>query len=233
MSDIARSETPKVFLLEDHAIVREGVAALLTDAGIEVVGQSDRVEGTLDAIEASGATVAVLDIALPDGSGIEVCRDVRAKLPDVKCLILTSSTEEMALFDAVIAGASGFLLKQINGMDMVAAILDVAGGKSLIDPTLVGHVFDRLRESLNRPKSALIDDQTAELTEREREIALLIAEGLTNRQIGKRLFIAEKTVRNNVTGLLRKLNMTSRNEVIAAVYAKEADVDEWPKGDWV
>ena len=110
MSDIARSETPKVFLLEDHAIVREGVAALLTDAGIEVVGQSDRVEGTLDAIEASGATVAVLDIALPDGSGIEVCRDVRSKLPDVKCLTLTSSPEKTSRFEAHIARPSASYL---------------------------------------------------------------------------------------------------------------------------
>jgi DNA-binding NarL/FixJ family response regulator len=194
------------------------VAALLTDSGIEVVGQAERVEGVLGAIETSGANVAILDISLPDGNGIEVCRDIRANLPNVRCIMLTSSTAEMALFDSVIAGASGFLLKQISGTDMVAAVHAVADGQSLIDPSLVGNVFDRLRDSLREPAIAAQVD----LTERENQIALLIAEGLTNRQIGQRLFIAEKTVRNNITGLLRKLNMSSRSEVIAAVFRDAA-----------
>lgn len=221
MNGVAGSAEPSVFLLEDHAIVREGVAALLTDSGIDVVGQAERVEGVLWAIEESGANVAILDISLPDGNGIEVCRDIRAKLPDVRCIMLTSSTAEMALFDSVIAGASGFLLKQISGTDMVAAVHAVAAGQSLIDPSLVGHVFDRLRDSLREPTLSA----QVQLTERETQIALLIAEGLTNRQIGQRLFIAEKTVRNNITGLLRKLNMSSRAEVIAKVFRETSNRD--------
>jgi two-component system response regulator DevR len=221
VNGVAGSGEPRVFLLEDHAIVREGVAALLTDSGIEVVGQAERVEGVLWAIEESGANVAILDISLPDGNGIEVCRDIRAKLPDVRCIMLTSSTAEMALFDSVIAGASGFLLKQISGTDMVAAVHAVAAGQSLIDPSLVGHVFDRLRDSLREPTLSA----QVQLTERETQIALLIAEGLTNRQIGQRLFIAEKTVRNNITGLLRKLNMSSRAEVIAKVFRETSNRD--------
>ena len=153
-----------------------------------------------------------------------MCRDIRAKLPDVRCIMLTSSTAEMALFDSVIAGASGFLLKQISGTDMVAAVHAVAAGQSLIDPSLVGHVFDRLRDSLREPTLSA----QVQLTERETQIALLIAEGLTNRQIGQRLFIAEKTVRNNITGLLRKLNMSSRAEVIAKVF-RETSNREMPR----
>lgn len=207
----------KVFLLEDHAIVRDGLVALLEDAGFVVVGTADVVEGTVEKILDAAPDVAVLDISLPDGSGIDVCRAVVQDHEGPKCLVLTSASDEMALFDAVSAGASGFLLKQIGGNDLIDAIEQLQAGRSLIDPTLVGRVVDRLRDTLDR-------DSTSPLTDRERQIAALIAEGCSNKEIGRQLFLAEKTVRNNITMLLRKLDMRSRHDVMAAVLAGNLSV---------
>ena len=203
-------ETPlRVFLLEDHAIVREGLLALLEQSGIDVCGWSDVAGGAAEQIDSLAPDVAVLDVTLPDGSGIEVCREVQSLPNRVKCVMLTSSTQESALFDAIIAGANGYLLKQIGTVDLVDALHQVADGQPLIDPSLVGRVFDQLRHSLGHRG-------TDGLTEREVEIANLICEGMTNREIASRLFIAEKTVRNNVTALLRKLGMHRRSEIAAA-----------------
>jgi two-component system response regulator DevR len=204
----------KVFLLDDHEIVRRGIADLLaTEPGISVVGEAGTATQALARIPAVRPDVAVLDARLPDGSGIDVCRDIRSAHPEVRCLILTSYDDNDAIFAAVMAGASGYLLKQIRGTSLVDAVRQVADGKSLLDPAVTERLLTRLREGAPR------DDRMASLTEREREILALIADGLTNKQIGERLFLAEKTVKNYVSGLLAKLGMQRRTQ--AAVYGAE------------
>ena len=204
----------RVFLLDDHEIVRRGIAELFEpEAGIAVVGEAGTAAEALRRIPAVRPDVAVLDARLPDGSGIDVCRDIRSAHPEVRCLILTSYDDNDAIFAAVMAGASGYLLKQIRGTSLVEAVRQVAAGKSLLDPTVTERLLARLREGAPR------DDRLASLTEREREILSLIADGLTNRQIGERLFLAEKTVKNYVSGVLAKLGMQRRTQ--AAVYGAE------------
>ncbi len=201
----------RVFLLDDHEIVRRGIADLLeTEPDITVVGEAGTAAEALRRIPAVQPDVAVLDARLSDGSGIDVCRDIRSSQPSVRCVILTSYDDEDAIFAAVMAGASGYLLKQIRGTSLVDAIRQVAAGKSLLDPSVTERLLARLREGHPR------DERLASLTEREREILNLIAEGLTNRQIGERLFLAEKTVKNYVSGLLAKLGLQRRTQ--AAVY---------------
>ena len=200
-----------VFLLDDHEIVRKGVRDLLeAEEDITVVGEAGTAAEALRRIPAVQPDVAVLDARLPDGSGIDVCRDIRSSQPSVRCLILTSYDDEDAIFAAVMAGASGYLLKQIRGNSLVDAIRQVAAGKSLLDPSVTERLLARLRDGQPR------DERLASLTEREREILDLIAEGLTNRQIGERLFLAEKTVKNYVSALLAKLGLQRRTQ--AAVY---------------
>jgi two-component system response regulator DevR len=204
----------RVFLLDDHEIVRRGLADLLeTEVGISVVGEAGTSAEALNRIPAARPDVAVLDARLPDGSGIDVCRDIRSSMPDVRCLILTSYDDNDAVFAAVMAGAAGYLLKEIRGSSLVDAIRQVAAGKSLLDPSVTERLLTRLRDG--EPK----DKMLASLSEREREILGLITEGLTNRQIGERLFLAEKTVKNYVSGLLAKLGMQRRTQ--AAVYGAE------------
>jgi len=204
----------RVFLLDDHEIVRRGIADLLeAEPGITVVGEAGTAGEALRRIPAAQPDVAVLDARLPDGSGIDVCRDIRSTLPSVRCLILTSYDDEDAVFAAVMAGASGYLLKQIRGTSLVDAIRQVAAGKSLLDPAVTERLLIRLREGTPR------DERLASLTDREREILALIADGLTNKEIGERLFLAEKTVKNYVSGLLAKLGMQRRTQ--AAVYGAE------------
>jgi two-component system, NarL family, response regulator DevR len=204
----------RVFLLDDHEIVRRGIADLLAaEAGISVVGEAGTAAQALARIPAVRPDVAVLDARLPDGSGIDVCRDIRSAHPAVRCLILTSYDDNDAIFAAVMAGAAGYLLKQIRGTSLVDAVRQVAAGKSLLDPAVTERLLTRLREGAPR------DDRLASLTEREREILALIADGLTNKQIGERLFLAEKTVKNYVSGLLAKLGMQRRTQ--AAVYGAE------------
>ena len=202
----------RVFLLDDHEVVRHGLRALLESAGdIVVVGESGLAAEATARIPALRADVAVLDARLPDGSGIEVCRAVRAVDPSIKALILTSYDDDEALFAAILAGAAGYLLKQVGGNDLLDAVRRVAGGQSLIDPSLTARVLDRLR---NGPAE---HQELATLTEQERKILMLIAEGLTNRQIGERLFLAEKTVKNYVSSILSKLGLERRTQ--AAVLA--------------
>jgi two-component system response regulator DevR len=203
-----------VFLLDDHEVVRRGLADMLEAAhGFRVVGEAGTAAEALARIPAARPDVAVLDARLPDGSGIDVCRDIRSALPEVRCLILTSYDDEDAVFAAVMAGAAGYLLKEIRGSSLIDAIRQVAEGKTLLDPAVTARLIARLRDG--EPK----DERLASLTVRERDVLLLIADGLTNRQIGERLFLAEKTVKNYVSGLLAKLGMERRTQ--AAVYGAE------------
>jgi DNA-binding NarL/FixJ family response regulator len=209
---MSASERIRVFLLDDHEVVRQGLRALLEAAGdIEVVGESGSAAEAAARIPALHPHVAVLDGRLPDGSGIEVCRQVRAVDPTIRALILTSYDDDEALFAAIMAGASGYVLKEIKGSDLVRAVRQVAAGNSLIDPALTARVLDRVR---NGPATA---PELAELTEQELKLLALIAEGLTNRQIGERMFLAEKTVKNYVSSILAKLGLERRTQ--AAVLA--------------
>ena len=200
-----------VFLLDDHEVVRRGVRDLLeAEPDIEVVGEAGTAASALARIPALRPDVAVLDVRLPDGDGVSVCREIRSRMPEVACLMLTSFGDDDALFDAIMAGAAGYVLKQIRGTDLVGAVRTVASGQSLLDSQAAG----RLMASLRQPAKA---DPLAGLTPQERRILELIGEGLTNRQIGERLFLAEKTVKNYISGLFAKLGMERRTQ--AAAYA--------------
>ena len=201
-----------VYLLDDHELTRRGIRDLLERApGIEVVGESGLAREAARRIPELRPDVAVLDARLPDGSGVEVCRDVRSVAPEVAVLILTSYDDDEALFAAIMAGASGYLLKQVRGEDFVATVRRVAAGQSMLDPAVTSHVLDRLR---NGPPP---DPVTQQLTPKELRVLDLIGEGLTNRQIGSRLGLAEKTVKNHVSALLAKLGVDSRTQ--AAIIA--------------
>ncbi|MGO0575325.1 response regulator [Ornithinimicrobium panacihumi] len=199
--------TIRVYLLDDHELVRRGLHDLLSaEPDLEIVGESgSAVEATRQIVELA-PDVAVLDGRLPDGSGVEVCRDVRAENPAIRALILTSYDDDEALFAAIMAGADGYVLKQIAGTDLVDGIRSIAGGRSLLDPSLVTKVMDRLRRG--DPEA----DRLALLTDQERRILELISEGMTNRQIAQSLFLAEKTVKNYVTSLLAKLGLERRTQ---------------------
>jgi DNA-binding NarL/FixJ family response regulator len=205
--------TISVFLLDDHEIVRRGIAQLLeSEDDIQVVGEAGTAAQAMARIPALRPDVAILDVRLPDGDGVSVCRDIRSAVdPAPACLMLTSYSDDEALFGAIMAGAAGYLLKQVGGSDLVDAVRRVADGQSLIDPTLTARVLERLR---NGPAD---HDELAALTEQEHRILVLIAEGLTNRQIGERLFLAEKTIKNYVSNLLSKLGLERRTQ--AAVFA--------------
>ncbi len=205
----------EVFLLDDHEIVRRGVRELLeSDPGIVVTGEASTAAEALSRIPAVRPHVAVLDVRLPDGSGVEVCRDIRSHDPNIACLMLTSFSDDDALFDAIMAGAAGYVLKQIRGNDLIAAVRKVAHGESLLDPTITAKVLHRLRNPAEE------DERLAKLTPQERKILDLIAEGATNRQIGNEMHLAEKTVKNYVSNMLLKLGMSRRTE--AAVFAVKA-----------
>ncbi|MCW2832051.1 MAG: devR 1 [Nocardioides sp.] len=203
----------RVFLLDDHDVVREGLRFMLERHGFEVVGESATAAEATARIPALHPDVAVLDARLPDGSGIEVCRAVRSIDPKIQVLILTSYDDDEALFAAIMAGASGYVLKDIKGGDLVGAIQQVAAGNSLIDPTLTARVLERVR---NGPSTA---PELAQLTEQELKLLGYIAEGMTNRQIGERMFLAEKTVKNYVSSILAKLGVERRTQ--AAVLASK------------
>ena len=204
----------RVFLLDDHEVVRQGLRALLESTGdIEVVGESGSAVEATSRIPALHPDVAVLDARLPDGSGIEVCRSVRAVDPTIGALILTSYDDDEALFAAIMAGAAGYVLKEIRGNDLVEAIRQVAAGNSLIDPALTAKVLERVR---NPPATA---PELAQLTEQEIKLLGYIAEGMTNRQIGEQMFLAEKTVKNYVSSILAKLGLERRTQ--AAVLASK------------
>jgi DNA-binding NarL/FixJ family response regulator len=201
----------RVVLVDNHEIVRRGLKELLQDEGFDVVGEAGNAADALIRVRALRPDVAILDARLPDGSGIDVCRDVRSADPSIACLILTSYDDDDELFAAIMAGAAGYVLKQLHGTDLVDAIRRVAAGQSLLDPAMTTRVLDRLREGPRR------DPRLASLTEQERRVLDLVAEGLTNRQIGTRLGLAEKTVKNYVSSLLAKLGLASRTQ--AAIYA--------------
>jgi DNA-binding NarL/FixJ family response regulator len=208
--------TISVFLLDDHEIVRRGIAQLLTaEDDIEVVGEAGTAAQALARMPALRPDVAILDVRLPDGDGVTVCRDVRSALtPPPACLMLTSYSDDEALFGAIMAGASGYLLKQVAGTDLVGAVRTLAAGGSLLDPKATQVVLERLRKGAE-PE----DPRFASLSPQEKRILELIADGLTNRQIGAEMYLAEKTVKNYVSSLLHKLGMSRRTE--AAVYATE------------
>jgi DNA-binding NarL/FixJ family response regulator len=204
--------TIRVFLLDDHELVRRGLRDLLeTEDDLDVVGEGGTAAEALARVPALRPQVAVLDVRLPDGNGVEVCRELRSAMPALACLMLTSFADDEALFDAIMAGAAGYVLKQIRGTDLVEAIRTVAGGGSLLDPAATARVLDRLRAG--KPE----DPRLAALTDQERRILGFIGEGLTNRQIGEQMFLAEKTVKNYVSNLLAKLGMERRTQ--AAAYA--------------
>ena len=204
--------TTRVFLLDDHEVVRRGLRELFdAEADLSVVGEAASAEEALSRVPSTRPDVAVLDVRLPDGDGVEVCRDLRSAVPELKCLMLTSFADDEALFSAILAGASGYVLKQIKGSDLVNAVRRVAAGESLLDPSLTRQVMDRLRGD------QVEDERLSRLTSQERNILELIAEGKTNRQIADELYLAEKTVKNYVSNLLSKMGFSRRTE--AAVYA--------------
>jgi DNA-binding NarL/FixJ family response regulator len=208
----------RVFLLDDHEVVRRGVAALLdSEDDIEVIGEAGTAESAIARIPALKPDVAVLDVRLPDGNGVDVCREARSRLPELACLMLTSYADDDALFDAVMAGAAGYVLKQIHGSDLVGAVRTVASGQSLLDPQTTATMLQRLRDQVAKR------DPLAALSEQERTILDLIGEGLTNRQIGERMFLAEKTVKNYVSNLLSKLSMQRRTQAAALSARLRAD----------
>jgi two-component system response regulator DevR len=219
--------TIRVFLLDDHEVVRRGVRELLEAASggeIQVTGEASTADEALRRLPAVDPDVAILDVRLPDGNGVEVCREIRSRHPEIQCLMLTSFADDEALFDAIMAGAAGYVLKQVRGSDLVDSVRRVASGQSLLDPTVTATVLDRLRRG---PED---NREVAHLTDQERRILDLLAEGLTNRQIGERLYLAEKTVKNYVSNLLTKLGMHRRTE--AAVYAARlAERRNRPQGD--
>ncbi|GAB3445986.1 response regulator transcription factor [Streptomonospora sediminis] len=202
----------RVFLVDDHEVVRRGVAAMLEgEPDMRVVGEAGTAEQALARIPLASPDVAVLDVRLPGGSGVSVCREIRSDRPDIACLMLTSFADDEALYDAVMAGAAGYVLKQIHGADLVGAVRTVAAGGSLLDPASAGRMLDRLREGPPDP------DPLAELSPQERQILDLIGEGMTNRQIGEQLYLAEKTVKNYVSSLLSKLDMKRRTQAAILV----------------
>jgi len=204
----------RIFLVDDHEIVRRGIADLIEDEpDLEIAGEASTVAEALSRIPTSAADVAVLDVRLPDGNGVELCRELRSQLPELRCLMLTSYADDEALFDAIMAGASGFVLKQVLGNDLITAVRTVGGGGSLLDPKTTSALMKRIR------RDRADRDPVAELSPQEHAVFDLIGEGLTNRQIGERLFLAEKTVKNYVSHLLTKLGMQRRTQ--AAVLSAE------------
>ncbi|MFI2200477.1 response regulator [Streptomyces sp. NPDC020192] len=209
----------RVFLLDDHEVVRRGLTDLLdAEPDIQVVGDADTAEHALSRGPALRPDVAVLDVRLPDGDGITVCRELRDRMPELACLMLTSFDDEEALLDAIMAGASGYVLKQIKGSDLVSAVRTVASGQSMLDPATTARLMHSLRDPAVTPS---VPPELAGLSPRERDILALIGDGLTNREIGKKLYLSEKTVKNHISRMLSKLGVQRR--VQAAVLASHLE----------
>ena len=207
----------KVLLVDDHEVVRAGLRALIdSQEDMEVVGEAGTAEEAVRRVGYDGPDVVVLDVRLPDGSGVEACREIRQRFPDVKVLMLTSFADEEALMAAILAGASGYVLKRVKSDDLIGDIRRVGAGESLLDPDMVDRLFHRLRSGAEE------DELLSRLTKQERRIVEYIAEGLTNRQIAEKMFLAEKTVKNYVSTLLAKLGMSRRSEAAAYVARVEA-----------
>ncbi len=218
-----------VFLVDDHEMVRRGVADVINEEpDLEVVGQAGTATEALSRIPAARPDVAVLDLRLPDGNGVELCRELRSRLPDLNCLILTSYTEEQAMIDAVLAGAGGYVLKDITCVDLASAIRTVGSGRSLLDSLAVSALLTRLQNGTGAADRGPL----AGLTEQERTVLELIGEGLTNRQIAGRMFVAEKTAKNYVSRLLSKLGMQRRTQV-AVLATQLRDGVEQSAAGWV
>ena len=224
-----------VFLLDDHEVIRRGVSELLSaEPDIVVVGEADNAADALERIPAARPDVAVLDVRLPEGSGIEVCRDLRSRHPEIACLVLTSFSDEEALVHAVLAGASGYVLKGIRGAELQSAVRDVAAGRALIGPDAARRVVERLRKGAERAQDSdtattqpsPADERLASLTGQERIVLDLIGAGMTNRAIGEELNLAEKTIKNYVSGLLSKLGMERRTQAAAYVARMQAQRDD-------
>jgi DNA-binding NarL/FixJ family response regulator len=214
----------RVFLVDDHEVVRVGIRELLSaQDDLEVVGEASSVTEALTRVPAVAPDVAVLDVRLPDGNGIELCRELMSRLPDLKCLMLTSFTDDEALFDAIMAGAAGFVLKRIVGTDLTNAVKTVAAGGSLLDARSTAALLNRIRREREQ------GDPVRMLTEQERTVLDLIGEGLTNRQIADKMFLAEKTVKNYVSHLLAKLGLERRTQ--AAVLASKLSNKPAPRED--
>ncbi|MEV4611590.1 response regulator transcription factor [Kitasatospora sp. NPDC049258] len=223
-TEAPRSGQPlRVFLLDDHEVVRRGVRDLLeAEPDIEVVGEAGTCAQALARVPALRPQVAVLDVRLPDGNGVTVCRELRDRMPGLVCLMLTSFDDDEALLDAIMAGAAGYVLKQVKGADLVAAVRTVASGQSMLDPATTR----KLMESLRHHDESDSESALSRLTPREREILVLVGEGKTNREIGRELYLAEKTVKNHVSRLLAKLGVERRLQ--AAVIAAHADTEQHP-----
>jgi two-component system response regulator DevR len=212
IAPVSQTEKITVFLLDDHEIVRRGLRDLLESEGdIEVIGEASTEQTAVDRVHALDPDVAVLDVRLDEGNGVSACREIRSRNPRTGCLILTSFADDEALFQAIMAGAAGYVLKQVRSADLVQAVRRVAAGQNLLDPAVTARVLDRIR------RGPAEDELVGRLTEQERHVLELLAEGLTNRQIGERMHLAEKTIKNYVTALLAKMGMARRTE--AAVYA--------------
>lgn len=213
----------KVFLVDDHEVVRRGLVDLLgADPELDVVGEAGSVAEAMARVPAARPDVAVLDVRLPDGNGIELCRDLLSRMPDLRCLILTSYTSDEAMLDAILAGASGYVVKDIKGMELARAVKDVGAGRSLLDNRAAAALMAKLRGAAEK------QDPLSGLTDQERTLLGLLSEGLTNKQIADRMFLAEKTVKNYVSRLLAKLGMERRTQ--AAVFATELKRSR-PPGD--
>lgn len=218
----------KVVLVDDHEVVRQGLKTLVdSQEDLEVVGEAGDVDNAIRQVGFHTPDVVVMDVRLPDGTGVEACREIRSRWPDVKVLMLTSYADEEALVSSIMAGASGYVLKRIDSGDLVDAVRRVGNGESLLDPNLTDRLFARIRG--DEPDDPLL----ARLSPQERKILDLIAEGKTNRQIAEELFLAEKTVKNYVSNLLSKLEMSRRSE--AAAYAARLQADrakKYPPEEW-
>ena len=217
----------KVFLVDDHEVVRRGLAGLLaSDPELEIVGEAGSVSEAKARIPALKPDVVVLDVRLPDGNGIELCRDLVSEHPDLRCLMLTSFTSDEAMLEAILAGASGYVVKDIKGMELAQAIKEVGAGKSLLDNRAAAALMAKLRGAAER------EDPLSGLTEQERTLLTLLSEGLTNRQIAARMFLAEKTVKNYVSRLLAKLGMERRTqaEVFASKLGQQSGQRTMPTG---
>ena len=217
----------RIVLVDDHEVVRAGIKAMLdAQDDMDVVGEAGTVEEGVRRVGYDEPDVVVLDVRLPDGSGVEACRDIRDRFPDVKVLMLTSFADEEALMSAILAGAAGYVLKRVKGSDLVENIRKVGAGESLLDPEMTEKLFERLRSG---PKT---DPLLAKLSDQEREIVHHIADGLTNKQIAEEMFLAEKTVKNYVSNLLAKMGMSRRSEAAAYVARIEAETDTLPPEEW-
>jgi len=217
----------RILLVDDHEVVRQGIKAMIdAQDDMVVVGEAGTAEEGVRRVGYDEPDVVVLDVRLPDASGVEACREIRSRFPDVKVLMLTSFADEEALMSAILAGAAGYVLKRVKGTELVEDIRRVGSGESLLDPEMTQRLFERLRAG---PKS---DPLLGRLSDQEREIVFRIAEGKTNRQIAEEMFLAEKTVKNYVSNLLSKLGMSRRSEVAAYVARLEAEKNTLPPEEW-